>query len=258
VDDAVIAHYDLGAEADRLAGRSLERERTEALLQRFLPAAPADIADIGGGPGRYAAWLADLGHRVTLIDPVPLHVAQAEAAARGRWTARSGDARSLDLPDASCDVALLLGPLYHLPEPADRARALDEAVRVLRPGGLLAAAGISRLASLLDGLVSGWAADARFRAMAEEDLRSGVHRNADGRPEWFTTAYFHRPEELRAELLAAGLTDVGVHGVEGPGWLFPALVEADPDVARWAAGAAELEPLALALSAHLLAVGRTR
>jgi SAM-dependent methyltransferase len=256
VDESVVAHYNLGVEADRLAGPSLERLRTEALLRPHLPATPADVADVGGGPGRYAAWLAGLGHRVTLIDPVPLHVEQASAAAAGRWTSRVGDARALDLADASFDVVLLLGPLYHLPEAPDRARALAEGARVLRPGGVLAAAGISRLASLLDGMASGFASDAAFRAMAEEDLRSGRHRNPDGRPEWFTTAYFHRPDDLAGELRDAGLVDVVVHGVEGPGWLFPALVESRPDVARWAAEAAQLEPLAQALSAHFLAIGR--
>ena len=171
---------------------------------------------MGGGPGRYAAWLAGLGHRVTLVDPLPLHVEQSSAAAAGRWASLLGDARSLELDDASFDVVLLLGPLYHLVAAADRASALREAAWVLRPGGHLVAAGISRLASLLDGLASGWAEQAPFRAIVEADLRSGEHRNPDGRPEWFTTAYFHRPDELTAELATAGLREVTCVGVEGP------------------------------------------
>ena len=48
---------------------------------------------------------------------------------------RQGDARALPFADASADALLLLGPLYHLQERADRLRALREAARVLRPGG---------------------------------------------------------------------------------------------------------------------------
>src|SRR5688500_4113951 len=103
MDDAIAAHYALGGEADRLAGWSLERARTEQLVARILPKAAADVLDVGGGPGRYAAWLAGLGHRVTLIDPVSLHVEQSSAAAAGRWTSLLGDARSLDFVDASFD-----------------------------------------------------------------------------------------------------------------------------------------------------------
>jgi ubiquinone/menaquinone biosynthesis C-methylase UbiE len=75
------------------------------LLERYLPPAPAIVADIGGGPGRYAIWLAERGYHVHLVDPVPLHVEQARGAAHARAgvslaTAELGDARALPLPDA--------------------------------------------------------------------------------------------------------------------------------------------------------------
>jgi len=64
-----------------------------------------------------------------------------------------GDARALDLPDASADAVLLLGPLYHLVDRADRAAAIREAARILRPGGPLFAAAISRWATRIDGII---------------------------------------------------------------------------------------------------------
>ena len=78
--------YALGFERDRLTTGpgALEYLRTQAILDRYLPAPPAVIADLGGGPGRYAVWLAERGFRVHLIDPIPLHVEQAEAAVQGR------------------------------------------------------------------------------------------------------------------------------------------------------------------------------
>ena len=55
--------------------------RTLELFERFLPSPPADILDVGGGPGVYAAILARQGYRVELIDLVPLHVEEATAVA---------------------------------------------------------------------------------------------------------------------------------------------------------------------------------
>src|SRR5262245_63806493 len=105
-----------GREAVRLGeGHGvLELARTCEILERWLPAPPATILDVGGGPGPYAVWLARCGYRVTLVDAVPLHVAQAEEAARTAGqvlTTRVGDARTLEEADGSVDAALLLGPL---------------------------------------------------------------------------------------------------------------------------------------------------
>ena len=121
---AVRAYYERGEERDRLSdGRGqLEYIRTTEIVTRRLPPPPAVIADIGGGPGRYALWLASLGYQVEHRDLMPLHVTQLQvdaAAVPGIRTA-IGDARALDLPDASADAVLLLGPLYHLASSADR------------------------------------------------------------------------------------------------------------------------------------------
>jgi SAM-dependent methyltransferase len=131
-------YYARGEERGRLdeAVGEVELERTREILLRHLPGPPAVVADIGGGPGRYALWLAGRGHRVEHRDLVALHVEQLRAAAGGLDGIRTavGDARQLDLGDASVDAVLLLGPLYHLPRRQDRVRALSEARRVVRPG----------------------------------------------------------------------------------------------------------------------------
>ena len=80
LDADILEYYDRGDEQDRLtAANRLELLRTQELLERSLPPAPAAILDVGGGPGVYAAWLAERGYDVVLIDPVPLHVEQARA-----------------------------------------------------------------------------------------------------------------------------------------------------------------------------------
>jgi hypothetical protein len=76
----LLAYYSRGEEHDRLAagGGQLEFLRTTEIIQRRLPPAPARVADIGGGPGRYALWLAALGYQVEHRDLMPLHVRQLE------------------------------------------------------------------------------------------------------------------------------------------------------------------------------------
>jgi SAM-dependent methyltransferase len=157
-ESALSAHYERGLERDRLSstGRGqLEFERTAEIVGRRLPDAPAVVADIGGGPGRYALWLASLGYLVEHRDLMPLHVGQLKADAAGLPGVRTavGDARDIDLPDASADAVLLLGPLYHLVDRQDRVRALSECARVVRPGGPVFAAAISRWAVRIDGML---------------------------------------------------------------------------------------------------------
>jgi len=198
---------------------------------------------------------------VHLVDPVPLHVEQARQAA-GRdpafgFTAAEGDARELAERAESQDAVLLFGPLYHLTGAAQRRQALAEARRVLRPGGRLLAMAVCRFASLLDGLYEGWLDDPDFRPIVDQDLLDGQHRNPDpvGRPEFFTTAYFHTPDGLAGEIERAGFAGVAVYGVEGPGW--PLRQEwADPqrrEQILFAARSAETQPSLTGFSHHLIA-----
>lgn len=265
--DPVTAFYAKGLERDRLLGGSgvLEFARTCILLERYLPRPPAIIADVGGGPGRYAQWLARRGYQVHLVDPVPLHIEQAlditRRSAAELASARVGDARAIPLSAASVDAVLLLGPLYHLPEATDRRQVLLEAGRVVRPGGPILGASISRFASTLDGLRAGYLEDPIFATLAAEDRRTGRHQNPTGDLAYFTTAYFHRPEELGAEYVSAGLLHEATLAIEGPAWLLPDLDTRFADERRRDAllaglDAIEAEPTLLGASAHLLAIGR--
>jgi SAM-dependent methyltransferase len=265
---AMLEHYGRGEEADRLvtsnAGQ-LEFERTQEIVLRRLPPPPAVIADIGGGPGRYALWLAGLGYRVLHRDVVPLHVEQLLAAAGAEPDAGSaidsdvGDARDLDLADSSVDAVLLLGPLYHLTRRADRVQALREARRVVRPGGPVFGAAISRWAARFDGVLR-----LRLYEQVPEMLeaigpleRTGVIPPLG--PGWFT-AYTHRPSQLRDEFGLAGLMATDVVSVECGAFLLPDLKErmADPEarqVIMDSARALERVPELMGLGSHLLATG---
>lgn len=258
----IATHYADTDEAGRLAKPrgQVEFLRTMEILGRFLPPPPARLLDVGGGPGRYALPLADAGYEVELVDVLEPHVDQARAA--GVRDAVVGDARALHADDASVDAVLLLGPLYHLTDRAERVRAWSEAARVLRPGGVVVGAAISRFASLLDGLHLGLMADPAFVSIVDEDLRSGQHRNPEQRERWFTTAYFHHPDELGPEMAEAGLELELLAAVEGPAQTLGDDLEewlADPARRRTLLASlarVETEPAIIGATGHLLAVGR--
>jgi len=243
----------------------LEFERTKEILARVLPGPPARIVDVGGAAGAYSLWLAELGYEVHLVDASPRLVEEARTRSAKSTTPLASlsvaDARRLPQENGSAAVVLVMGPLYHLPSAADRVTSLREAVRVLAGDGITVVAAISRYASAFDGLARKLSLDPRFVKIRDRDLADGQHRNDTNNEDYFTTAYFHRPDDLRSELEVAGFRDVMVLGIEGPAWMLP-----DFD-ARWenpvlrkdlldVARALESEPSVIGVSAHLLGIGR--
>jgi SAM-dependent methyltransferase len=218
------------------------------------------VLDVGGGTGVHASWLAADGYRVHLIDLAPRHVAKVnDDLGRLGVRAELGDARQLAVPDGIYDVVLLFGPLYHLTERQDRLSALREAARAVRPDGIVALAAVSRFASLFDGLSRQFLFDPGFRSVAAQDLKDGQHHNPDQRPEWWTTAYIHHPDELRDEVSEAGLAVRELVGLEGLALWLPHLAGRwadldDREAILWSARAIEAEPSLAGLSAHLLLV----
>jgi len=263
-------YYRHGLEKERLSSGSslLEKARTEELLTRYLPGPPAIILDVGGGAGAYSLWLSARGYKVHLVDPVPLHIEQAREASKRSpdhpiASLSLGDARRLEFPDASVDAVLLFGPLYHLTEHNDRLDALREARRVVRVNGVVLAVGISRFASILDGLFRGLLDDPEFLPIVERDLIDGQHRNPTHHPEYFTTAFFHLPDELKAEVEAAGLHTLNILPVEGPAWLVPNFEKHWRDPSRRerllnAVRSLEDQPSILGVSAHIMVVAQKR
>jgi SAM-dependent methyltransferase len=260
--DEVLRHYEAVEEEDRLrVGKGqIEFLRTQEVLRLHLPSRPARVLDVGGGTGVHAQWLAEDGYEVALIDLSPRHIEIARSTLGPLGVqAEQGDARSLPFDSDSFDAVLLMGPLYHLQESDDRLKVWQEARRLVRSGGVVVGAAISRFASLFDGLSKGYLFDPEFRDIVYRDLATGRHSNPDGQPGWFTTAYFHHPTELRTEANRAGLFAGELVGLEGlPGWLpfaqdrweTPADREIILDVARLV----EDEQSLSGLSGHLLLI----
>ena len=153
-DTKIVADfYDANAagEWQRIANRP-EFLLTCRLLKRHLK--PGDsVLDIGGGPGRYALHLAQQGLEVTLFDLSPgnIQFASDKALELGlQLPMVVGDARMADkLVHGQFDHVLLMGPLYHLLDEADRIQAVEAAIKLLKPGGTLWVAFLNLIAGII-------------------------------------------------------------------------------------------------------------
>lgn len=271
VDARVLQYYGTEFdEADRLVGRSgqgtLEFERTQEVVRGRVPAG-SRIIDIGGATGVHAGALAARGDDVLLVDPVGEHVESARA--HGTFEARVGDARRLEVDDHSFDAALLLGPLYHLVDRDDRLRAWREAIRVVRPGGWVFAAGVSRLSAMAwvtvvqPSMELAATGNRTSRVPMPDRWRLMIESGAgELGPAGFPGGHFHLADDLEQEAVDVGLRDVRTVGLEGPGAQALEVSRAhDPSLvaaARVLAEAYESQPGLRDLSPHLLAMGRTQ
>lgn len=237
-------------------------------LTTYLPP-NARVLDIGGGPGRYAIWLAQRGHRVVLADLSPelLSIARTKIDQAGVGAVVEGivEADACDLSrwaDESFDAVLSLGPFYHLPDPNDRNQAAIELGRVLCPGGTAFVALMPRLAFLRRTLAI---PDERHH-LAQPDfvsrlLEDGVFINDI--PGRFTDGYGVCPGEVAPFFEDHGLRTLALLAAESivPD-LQQALVDmAESDPATYQAAfdlivRTASEPSILGMAAHLLYVGR--
>jgi SAM-dependent methyltransferase len=183
-EEATGQHYDeriLAYELERLERHSpVEFFLTLRAMSHWAPDITGVAIDVGVGSGAYASWLAIRGFRLHLVDvSVKLLEAAVDRLRRegngGRILGRHhASATKLGmLPDACADVVLMLGPLYHLCESSDRRTAIGHAARILRPGGVLFAAGINRMAFLRDAFRDSPEKGALLRQRCLEFLEDG-------------------------------------------------------------------------------------
>jgi S-adenosylmethionine-dependent methyltransferase len=243
------------------------RHRTEfavtiRAMKEFLPPAPARILDIGGGPGRYTFHLTESGYRVTLADLSPgnLAFARQKAEALNLHPEDILQANALDLSafsSESFDATLLMGPLYHLWAYEERLQALGEAGRLLKPGGIIFAAFISRFGAFRDAAAKGLPWPLEEPDTNEKILTTGINVGAqDG----FTDAYFAHPDEVIPLGEAAGFETIAQIGCEGVAAGHEAFINSlgGQEFEIWANLNYRIgkDPSAIGASDHILYVGR--
>jgi S-adenosylmethionine-dependent methyltransferase len=172
-------------------------------LRPVLDGSTGDVLDIGGGTGGFAVRLAELGHRVRVVDPSPDALAALDRRAResgvaDRVTGQQGDLSTLlDVTGpGSVDVVLCHGVLEVVDDPA---AALATIAEVLRPGGVLSLLVAQRHAAVVARAMAGHFQQAKALLDSTEP-----HGRAGRR---------YTREELDALLPAAGLTPTAVHAV---------------------------------------------
>jgi SAM-dependent methyltransferase len=210
--------YDEHADGEWSRG---DRHRTEfavtlRALREFLPPPPARLLDVGGGPGRYAITLGQQGYSVTLVDLSPISLALAQEKARQAHVTLQDTicANALDLSlvaSAHYDGVLLMGPLYHLLAAEERAQAVREARRVLKPQGWLFATFITRFAPFRDAAQGYPEWILEDPPHMERVLATGILDH----PKNFTSAYLARPDEIIPLMESAGFETLTMIGCEG-------------------------------------------
>ncbi len=212
----------------------IEFASTLRLIKKYFPV-NGDVCDIGSGPGRYSIELARRGYRMTLCDLSGKLLARAERAFASEGVNATefihGDARDLGvLADESFDAALLLGPLYHLIERDDRAQALREMIRILKPGSRAIVAFLNAWGLLRTG-VAGFPHLYRNPAFLRSLL--GETNFEDHERPNFTECHWSNPEIAGNELRDAGLRIVSYAGAQGfvggMAPLFESLRENEPE-----------------------------
>ena len=182
----------------------LEYATTMSFIHRYTSPG-SRVLEVGAGTGRYSVALAKEGLDVTAVELVESNLAVLRENSREIRNIQSfrGDATDLGrFGDGSFDITLMFGPMYHLYEPDEVNKAIDEAVRVTKPGGVILFAFLSVYGIMYANYLSGnWAfgqqenftEDYRVKHYKEQlftgyDVAEFEHLFDDKPVEWITTA----------------------------------------------------------------------
>ena len=142
--DCLNSYYSSRDEHERFASRhgSVEFLTTVRYIGRYLEPG-MKILEIGAASGRYSHYFARKGYEVDAVELIPHNIERFRANTQDGENVRIFEGNATDLSmfaDDTYDIVLLLGPMYHLFTDADCAKALSEAIRVTKPGGVMMAA----------------------------------------------------------------------------------------------------------------------
>lgn len=212
-NDKVKDFYEKYDEDLRENNETLEFTRTKIIIARYLTGNNMEIADICGATGVYAFWLAGMGHKVHLLDLAQKHIDIAKQKSKDHSinlaSYTCADARDIPFGDSSMDMVLLMGALYHLRSPESRSKCLNEAFRVLKPGGVALCTVICRYTILIATLKY-----QLFHRYGIEDIEDMLVTGMCDK-NTIPMSYAHTPDEIISELSASGFNNTTSIAVEG-------------------------------------------
>lgn len=215
VEEYYTNQYD---EWSRLERHRVEYEITKKALDEHIEK-NSEVLDIGGGPGRYSIFLAQRGHKVTLVDLSEKLVKQAEENASKAGAPVCGFIRGnvleleAILPGRLFDAVLCMGPMYHLLEEAERREAVRQCLSLLKPGGIIIASFISAYAPIVDCIKAYPHEIKKRKASFLQCLGDGRNYKESG----FTDAYFICPEDIEALFSEFPVRPIRIMAAEGLG-----------------------------------------
>ena len=248
--------YDEDGRTTRSRHGQLEFCTTMNYIHRYASEDSA-ILEVGAGTGRYSIALASEGMNVTAVELVESNLAVLRENSKGMANIRSfqGDAADLSrFPDNSFDVTLSFGPMYHLYETEEVNRAINEAVRVTGPGGVILFAFLSVYAIMYSNYFSGNWAEGQAMNFTDD------HQVRHFKEQLFTGYDITEFEELFTGKPVEWITTAGMNGLLEPIEQCPDFSMSDEDFeafAEWYLAFSEKREL-LGASNHLLYICRKK
>lgn len=249
----------------RLEKNRIEFDMTKKYLNHFLKPG-SKILDVGGGPGRYAIYLSEGGHEVSLVDlsSKNLELAKEKAEENGITLRNYIHANALNLSETvegMFDAVLCFGPLYHLVTEDDREKAIGECLKRLNPGGLLFTAFISAFAPINDCVTYYPKGIIGYKDQLINYTKDGVNIVSKDNP-GFTTAYFIDPMAITPLMEKFEIETLAITGLEGLLAQTKDAIMSLPDEAydEWLDLNFQLatNPVTWAGSEHMLHIGRKK
>lgn len=266
VCDEVQKYYDENTEKEwqRLERHPFEMPLTLYMMEKYIR--PGDrVLDVGGGPGRYSIHFAKMGCEVTLVDLSPgnIRFAKDKAAEAGvKFDAYAANCLQLDTLDlGEFDHVLLMGPLYHLKEDADRKMAVEQAMLHLKNGGNLYTSFILNFAAIIYDLKNGGHVEQDFAEGSETaSLVDDILQGRDYLGPSFSSTRFSHLDNILPFMAQFPLKKLHLFGQEGILAIneLELMKRSESEINCWIEIAKRLleEPALLTLSEHAMYIGR--